>query len=81
MGAAQRMNLKMVHVLTDPPHGWQGEKGFITADVMERYLGSDRRDLHYSICGPIPMITAVENDLKKLGIPLDKIHTENYEMA
>ena len=76
-----QMNLKMVHVLTDPPDGWQGEKGYIKAEILDKHLGSNRQELHYFICGPIPMITAVEKDLKKLGIPLGKIHTENYEMA
>jgi NAD(P)H-flavin reductase len=60
MGAAQRMNLEMVHVLTDPPDGWQGENGFITADVLDKHLGSDRQELHYFICCPILMITAVQ---------------------
>jgi len=76
-----QMNLKLVHVLSNPSDDWQGEKGYINAEILDKYLGDDRKDLHYFICGPIPMISAVEKDLKHLGIPLDKIHTENYEMA
>jgi predicted ferric reductase len=76
-----RMNLEVVHVLENPPDDWEGEVGFITAEVMDRHLDTDRFDFHYFICGPIPMIAAVEKALLSLDIPLNKIHTENYEMA
>lgn len=33
-----RLNLTIVHVLTDPPDGWTGEKGFITPEVFKRHL-------------------------------------------
>lgn len=77
----RRMNLQVVHVLGQPPEGWQGETGYVTKEVLERHLPSDHADWHYFICGPIPMIAAVERDLLAMGVPLVKIHTENYEMA
>lgn len=77
----QRMNLKVIHALSRPPEHWQGETGYINGEIMNRYLPANRADLHYFICGPIPMIAAVEKDLLKMGIPLHNIHTENYEMA
>lgn len=77
----ERMNLKVIHTLSRPPEGWRGETGYITANILERHLPADRANLHYFICGPIPMIVAVENDLLQMGIPIRNIHTENYEMA
>lgn len=74
-------NLKVVHVLERPPADWQGERGYITAELLERHLPANRAQLRYFICGPIPMIVAVEKALLKLGVPLSRIHTENYEMA
>jgi predicted ferric reductase len=78
---ASQLNLKVVHVLEDPPENWNGEEGFITAEILDRHLGSQRHECLFFICGPIPMITAVEKALLELDIPLKKIHTENYEMA
>jgi predicted ferric reductase len=77
----KRMDLKVVHVLENPPVDWMGEKGYINAEILDKYLPNDRTKLHYFICGPIPMITAVEKELRKLRIPLANIHSENYEMA
>lgn len=77
----QRMNLKVVHALSHPPEGWQGETGYFNAAILDRHLPANRAELHYFVCGPIPMITAIEKALRDLGIPLNKIHTENYEMA
>ena len=76
-----RLNLKMVHVLEDPPEGWEGETGFVTRDMLDRHLPADRRERVYFICGPIPMIVSVERSLRALGVPLSRIFSEQYEMA
>jgi len=77
----RRMNLQVVHVLEKPAADWQGEKGFITAGLLDRYLPANRQDLQYMMCGPLPMIVAVERALTKVGISLSKVHSERYEMA
>ncbi len=77
----ERMNLRVVHTLTRQSDGWQGETGYVTREMLDRYLPAGRAELHYFICGPIPMIAAVVKELLEMGIPLGKIHTENYEMA
>ena len=33
------------------------------------------------MCGPIPMMVAMERILERMGIPGEKISTEKYEMA
>lgn len=76
-----RLNLRVIHVLGQPPAGWQGETGYVTREVLERHLPADHEDWHYFICGPIPMIAAVERALLAMDVPLKMIHTENYEMA
>ncbi len=76
-----RLNLKMVHVLEDPPEGWEGETGFVTRDMLDRHLPADRSERVYFICGPIPMIVSVERSLRALGVPLSRIFSEQYEMA
>ena len=77
----KRLNLKVVHVLEHAPQGWQGEKGFISASVLDYHLPADRANLQYFMCGPLPMIRNVEPALQKVGVPSSHVHSERYEMA
>lgn len=77
----KRLNLRLVHVIERPPEGWEGETGFITAEIFDRYLPSERDEWIAFICGPIPMIPFVEQGLQEVGVPRDQIHSERYEMA
>ena len=75
--------LKVVHVLERPPKDWEGEKGFITADILARHLPEDYKQWEYIffLCGPMPMIQAVEGALHNLDVVDTKIFSEKYEMA
>jgi 3-phenylpropionate/trans-cinnamate dioxygenase ferredoxin reductase subunit len=77
----QKLNLKLVHVLEKPPEGWEGESGFINADILKRYLSENYKDMTYFLCGPLPMIEAVEGALHKIHVPVLHIFSEQYEMA
>lgn len=78
-----RLDLKVVHVLEDPPQGWQGEQGFVTPAILDRYLPPDRRrDVHeIFICGPQPMMDAVEKALVGLGVDLGDFHSERFDLV
>jgi predicted ferric reductase len=75
------LNLKLVHVLERPPEDWEGETGFINTAVLERHLPKDYLQAVYFICGPLPMIEAVEPCLHALEVPRAHIYSEQYEMA
>lgn len=77
----KRLNLKVVHVLADPPPGWEGEKGFVTADLFKRHLPAPYAEHEYFICGPNPMMDAVEKVLGELDVPLSKYHSERYSFV
>jgi predicted ferric reductase len=77
----ERLNLHMVHVLEKPASDWEGEVGFITADVLDRHLPGNRKDLVYFLSGPVPMIHAVKESLRELGIPRGCVCEEQYELA
>ncbi len=77
----KKLNLELVHVIERPPEGWEGESGFITADILQRYLPQNYKDATYFLCGPLPMIEAVEGALHKLHAPASHIFSEQYEMA
>jgi len=85
----ERLNLEVIHVLEMPPEDWEGESGFIDRDVLSRLLCEDFRDCRYFVCGPIPMIDAVQNALEQMAVSRgqlrsqvrERLHTELYKMA
>jgi ferredoxin-NADP reductase len=76
-----RLNFTLVHVLEQPPAGWEGESGYVTAEVLARHLPSNFRRFQYFICGPDPMMDAAEAALVELGVPAERVHTERFDMA
>ncbi|MBN2149672.1 MAG: ferric reductase-like transmembrane domain-containing protein [Anaerolineales bacterium] len=77
------LNLKVVHVLEKPPEGWDGEKGFITREILARHLpqGAQRNTVEVFICGPQPMMNAVENALSDLRVPFGDFHSERFNLV
>jgi predicted ferric reductase len=80
-GLKNRLNLKIVHVISQPPEDWQGERGRVTKELLERHLPGDRNSRDYFICGPDPMMDAVELALSELGVSLAYIHSERYNFV
>jgi predicted ferric reductase len=77
-----RLDLRLVHVLDEPPEGWEGERGHITRDLLERHLPAGLRGrLHYFLCGPTPMTAAADAALRALGVPARQVHTEIFELV
>ncbi len=77
-----RLDLTMIHVLESAPPGWSGEEGFVDRDVLARHLPeAGLRDLHYFLCGPVPMTKAAEQALRELGVPVWRIQTEIFELV
>ena len=76
-----RLDLKVIHVLSDPPAGWEGEQGFITAETLMRHLPPPYRKHEYFICGPNPMMDAIETALGEMDVPLSKYHSERYSFV
>ena len=76
---AKNMNLVTTLVLNDtpddfPPIGFQGHKGFINQSVIEASgEGYNTQNWDYYICGPQPMVKAVETTLQQLDIPQSRI--------
>jgi predicted ferric reductase len=77
----ERLNLKVVHVLANPPDDWTGEHGFISAEVLKRHLPAPFADHEYFICGPGMMMDAIEKALSELGVPISKYHSERYSFV
>ena len=76
-----RLDLTVVHVLSNPPEGWTGEHGFIDAEVLKRHLPPPYAAHEYFICGPDVMMDAIETALGGLNVPLSKYHSERYSFV
>jgi ferredoxin-NADP reductase len=70
-----------VHVISRPSEQWRGERGRIDAGMFDRQLPLERRSLQYFICGGEEMVRSVERDLGTLGIPADRVHSEQFGMV
>lgn len=58
---------------------YQGEKGYITTELISKYL-KDVQDYDFYICGPPIMLDMQLKNLKRLGVPGKKIHFERFSM-
>jgi predicted ferric reductase len=75
--------LQVVRVLRDPPDGWTGEHGLVDSDLIDRVwpVGGEAGDWHVVLCGPAPMMNAVEGTLRARGVPLRHIHSERFDIG
>ncbi|QKT02523.1 ferric reductase-like transmembrane domain-containing protein [Ectothiorhodospiraceae bacterium 2226] len=76
-----RLELCLVHVLTDPPRGWDGEHGYVDGALLERVLPPESRDYEYFLCGPMPMTAGVRRALAARGVLPTRIHAELFNMV
>ena len=78
----ERMDLRLVHILEEPPEGWEGERGFVTREVLERHIPAGlRQGLHHFLCGPPPMTAAAEQALGDMGVRQERIQTAVFELV
>lgn len=77
----KKLDLNLVHVLEKPPEGWEGESGFINAKILSKHLPEDYKEATFFMCGPLPMMNAVEGALKAIDVPARHVFPEKYEMA
>jgi predicted ferric reductase len=77
----ERLELRLVHVLTEPPTDWKGESGFVTKELLQKVLPSDTQKYEHFLCGPKPMSDAVQQGLHALGVPLRQVHSELFDLV
>jgi predicted ferric reductase len=77
----ETLNLKIVHLLEEPPEDWKGESGLISREFLEKYLPADPLRYQYFICGPKPLMDITEVALRELRIPWQRIYTERFQIV
>lgn len=77
----EQLNLKVVHVLEDAPEDWNGEEGMIDGDLLDKYLDKVSDTTDYYVCGPPPLMDAVETALRDRRVPIDQINSERFNLV
>jgi len=75
-----RLNVRVVHVLEQPPPVWPGEQGYVTEAILERHRPREGR-YAYFVCGPPAMMDSVERALARLNVPLGDVHSERFDLV
>lgn len=78
---ADQIGLQVVYVVGEPPREWDGETGFVTAELIERYFPETDPVPVYYVCGPEPMMDVVETALLERGIDRRRIISERFEIV
>ncbi len=73
--------LDVVLVLEEPEDDWRGERGFIDAPLLRRHLPANLARHQFFVCGPPPMMDAMEHCLVDIGVAPDCVHTERFDMV
>jgi predicted ferric reductase len=74
------IELEIVHLLSEPPEGWTGETGMLDPETVVRHCPPEGERAHwlYVVCGPPPMIDAVQTALVGLGVPARHVLSEKF---
>jgi ferredoxin-NADP reductase len=77
MAAKSGGRVKIIHILSEPNNDWTGEKGFISAGLIEK-LVPDFKDTSFYISGPAALYDFIGPELDKLGVSLRRRRMECY---
>ena len=77
------LNMEVIYVIEKPDEGWQGESGFLNTDILKKYTPAEwlSSETQVFLCGPTPMMDAVEKALSKAGFEEKQVHSERYSFA
>ena len=75
--AAAHSNLEVTFALSDPNWEWTGRIGYVQEHLEDLFEGFDDRDFY--VCGVPPMVVDTQSELRDLGAPEERIHSEGWE--
>jgi predicted ferric reductase len=76
--AGEKPHLQVVHVLSQAGADWAGEKGYLSAELLRKYIKDGFAEKTYYICGPPVMTDLALRLLRELGVPVGKIDYEQF---
>ena len=72
--------IKIIYTVSHPEESdkpWNGEIGRVSEDLIKKYVPSFLNPLYY-IVGPPKMVAVIEDVVKNMGVPNEKIFIENF---
>lgn len=80
--AAADKGFRVHYVLNNPPEGWTGGVGFVTPEMIAKFLPKAAADVKVLLCGPPPMISAMKKATEGLGFtkakPVSKLEDQVF---
>ncbi|MCY3003807.1 MAG: ferredoxin reductase family protein [Planctomycetota bacterium] len=76
-----RLALQTVLVFEEGDSEANVERGFVDAKLLLRHLPPDLARVHAFVCGPAPMMDALEHTLPAAGFEARYVHTERFDMV
>ncbi len=75
------LNLRVVHVLSEPADGWAGDSGRVGEHVLAASLPGPHEQWQFFLCGPSAMMDTAESWLAGVGVAAEQFHSERFMMA
>ncbi|ORY69856.1 NADH-cytochrome b5 reductase 1 [Pseudomassariella vexata] len=80
--AEQDKGFRVHYVLDNPPEGWTGGVGYVTADMITKWLPKPADDVKILLCGPPPMVSGLKKTAESLGFkkarPVSKLEDQIF---
>ncbi|SPO02827.1 probable NADH-cytochrome b5 reductase 1 [Cephalotrichum gorgonifer] len=78
----QDPGFRVHYVLDRPPEGWTGGVGYVTSDMITKWLPRPASDVKILLCGPPPMISGLKKTTEALGYakarPVSKLEDQVF---
>lgn len=68
---------KMILVLSEPHDDWNGQRGFITDEILVKHLANIDEPIYY-VCGSPAMVNAMQQMLAELQITGERVKVEDF---
>ncbi|KUJ19292.1 ferredoxin reductase-like protein [Mollisia scopiformis] len=80
--AKEDPGFRVHYVLNNPPEKWEGGVGFVTPEMISKWLPKPASDVKLLLCGPPPMISAMKKASEGLGFtkarPVSKLEDQVF---
>jgi ferredoxin-NADP reductase len=79
----KQLNVKIIYIIERPPQEWHGEKGFLNSTIINQHLPPEWKSesTEVFLCGPTPMMNAVQKALLASGFSESQVHTELFALV
>lgn len=80
LSAGNAPRLRVVHVLAKPGENWNGERGRIDWQMIEKQVTGEFRGKVFYVCGPPLMMNALITAIIEHGVPSQQVRSERFAL-